>query len=511
MIKHLLEHKYSSWIILLIYGVLLFTGIAFHEMWMDESHHWLVARESRTLTELFNNYKHDGHPLLWLLIMYFFSFVSEGSMYIQFLHGGIALASIALFINKAPFPIFFKIGFTLSYFPLYEYGVITRNYSILMLLLFCLPLYWKNYRKSIIQVCIILGLIANTHFFGLIFSVVLGGFLFIKTVISHQKEILNRVIGFIILGAMVLVSVYSILPPSDNPFILDTGQLISFSKIADSAMLLFKALVPIPDFTSLFFWNTNILTYRLKWFIAPFALLSWFIPFILRWRSRWLLLAWYLTSALVVMSFIVTQLHSGLRYGGVLVLFLITIKWMDNYESTFKQSSIHLVKISKFKNAILSCILIIQILSGFYHILSDIKRPFSATKGIYEFLNENEYQDLPIATNTFCNCISIRNYYSQPLYFLNLRDSLVFCEWNQLDKARGLDRQFDLDRSIDETMSYMVNMNLKKSILLYHGEGIFSESSEVFTKSSLLNVKHLATFKNGIVKRENYAVYLLQL
>ena len=511
MLKNIITHKYTNSFILLIYAVCLFVGIINHEMWMDESHHWLVARESNSLVDLIHNYRYDGHPFLWVLIMYATSYISENTLLIQLIHGMITFSGVLLFVQKAPFTSYLKYACAFSYFPLYEYGVITRNYGLLILLLFCLSIYYKNYKQSWIKISIVLGLIANTHIFGLIFSSLFASAIITKTGLSKLHEIKGSKTGILILVVMLLMSLFSILPPFDNPFVSNTGFSISFEKLADALMLFFKALMPVPDIGSSFFWNTNILTYQFKWFIAPLVLLSWLYPFMFRWQSSWLLSVWYVLAITIVVIYLITQLHAGVRYGGVLLLFLITLKWMDSNESTENFVWIPSPFILKYRPLLLGIILIVQIASGVYHTISDIKRPFSATKSIYEFLDNNGYQEYPLVSNAYCNCISIRNYHSQPVYFLNIQDSVIFCEWDQLFKARGLDKQFDLKKSVDETMAYMKKENLRKSVLLYHGEDIFFEATEKEFKLNSATVTPLKTFSEGIVKRENYAVYLIQL
>lgn len=479
-------------------------------MWMDESHHWLIARESQNLSELLYNYRYDGHPLLWISIMHGYSYLSEQVIGIQYIHGMIALFSAIVLILRAPFPFLVKIGIVFSYFSLYEYGVISRNYSSLMLLLFCLPLYWKNHQKIPFTFWFILGLIANTHLFGLFFSVVFGSIFLLKYVILNDQNKQTSLSAYGIFIVLVLISVITIIPPTDHPSVDTFGFNFSFSKLADAIMLLFKSLFPIPDFTSDFYWNTNILTSKLKWIIAPLAILCWFLPFIFRWINYWLVLVWYIIALLLVFFFLATQLHAGLRYGGVMLLFLVALKWIDSYGLNNSTSVRRIYLSSKLTAIILGIIFFIQVSSGIAHTILDIKKPFSSSKEIYEYLDEQGYTDFPIFSNAFCNSISIRNYYSQPVYFLNIGKAMNFCEWNELNKAQGFENQYDLDTSIQKSQTYMKEKNIDHVILLYHGEDIFDTSLDVHRMNNSQNVTHLASFNNGIVKRENFNIYLIE-
>jgi len=281
--------KSQHLIILVIYGILLFIGIAHHEMWMDESHHWLVARESTSLASLLDNYKYDGHPILWVVMMYGCSLVTESPTLIQYLHGMISLLAVGIFLFQAPFSRYFKYGIALGYYPLYEYGVISRNYSLLMLFLFCLPYCIQVAAKRPSLTWIVLGIIANTHLFGLVFSAVFGLYYFYTTYIVNSERQSRSGLGIGVFIVSLLFSTWTILPPSDHPSLEISLFFLSFSKIADTVMLLFKALIPLPDITSRWPWGTNLLTSQLKWIVAPIAIISWAIPLAYRDHSTFLI------------------------------------------------------------------------------------------------------------------------------------------------------------------------------------------------------------------------------
>jgi hypothetical protein len=60
--------SYLNLLILAIFFVLSFIGTRHHEIWLDEAQHFLIARDSITLSELFHACRNEGHPLLWNII-----------------------------------------------------------------------------------------------------------------------------------------------------------------------------------------------------------------------------------------------------------------------------------------------------------------------------------------------------------------------------------------------------------------------------------------------------------
>ena len=496
--------------VLLLYAAFLFTGITYHEMWMDESHHWLVARESDNLQQLFSNYQYDGHPVTWVLMMYLYSYVSDMAMGMQYLHGILAIIGAGLIMLRSPFPRAFLITWVLGYFSIYEYGVLSRNYSLLMLFAFCLPIAWKLRDNHPWLPWLILGLICNTHLFGLIFSAAFVFVYFLNCAIKKTLVDMHSLLGYGIYVVLIGLSVYSIIPPSDHPSASLASLQVDFDSLADTMMLFFKALVPIPDVTSQFSWNTNLLTSSLKIWVAPLAICSWLLPLLFRWRQRWLVWIWYLSALLIGGFFLVTTLNSGVRYGGILIVILIALKWIDLLEVNAPHNNPISKNRQLLQTSILSILMLVQVCSAGYHIYQDIKLPFSSTKEISLFVESEELDHIPVVSNAFCNCISYSNYTDHPIYFINVKSSMSFCKWALLDRAQGKQSQYTLSQSIDESITYLEQQNLEQVVLLYHGDDIFSEEFARLSHQLSPRAEYLQTFNNGIVKRENFAVFLIQ-
>src|SRR5690349_8080021 len=57
-------------LVMLAFGTLSLQGVYHHEIWLDEAHHWLLARDSDSFSNLVYHARYDGHPLLWNLILF---------------------------------------------------------------------------------------------------------------------------------------------------------------------------------------------------------------------------------------------------------------------------------------------------------------------------------------------------------------------------------------------------------------------------------------------------------
>ena len=76
------------------FGLIAFFLIQSHEMWRDELQAWLLARDSISITELFQNLKYEGHPGLWHLLLYPLTRISKIHESMQLLHVGIEMATV---------------------------------------------------------------------------------------------------------------------------------------------------------------------------------------------------------------------------------------------------------------------------------------------------------------------------------------------------------------------------------------------------------------------------------
>jgi len=104
--------------------------LAFHEPWRDEIQAWLLARDSPSLVALWKNTRYEGHPLAWHFLLWVLARLTANPVAMQVLHGLLAAAGAFLFLQKAPFPLPWRAAWVFTYFPLYEYGVLARNYQL---------------------------------------------------------------------------------------------------------------------------------------------------------------------------------------------------------------------------------------------------------------------------------------------------------------------------------------------------------------------------------------------
>src|SRR5437660_396106 len=63
-----------------------FLGILNHEMWRDELQSWLIARDSRTVGELLQNMRYEGHPAFWYVCLFAITRFTHDPLAMQVFH-----------------------------------------------------------------------------------------------------------------------------------------------------------------------------------------------------------------------------------------------------------------------------------------------------------------------------------------------------------------------------------------------------------------------------------------
>ena len=162
----------------------------YHEVWLDEAHAFLIARDSIGVHNLFLNIRYEGHPALWHILLYYGYRLTHSIYVMQAIHLTFGLATIAIILACSPFNIKLKLMLACSYFFSYEYLIISRNYTIGIFFIVLSMVVFKRMRGSfkLVIVAVLIGLAMNSHVSNLLIST----FLFICMLAIYLKEPINR-------------------------------------------------------------------------------------------------------------------------------------------------------------------------------------------------------------------------------------------------------------------------------------------------------------------------------
>ena len=196
-------------VLIIIFAVITLIGILNHAMWRDELNGWLIARDSYSFINFFDNIKYEGHPLIWYVCLWFLNQITGNPLAMQFFHWFIAIASVSIFVIFSPFTKTQKILFIFGYLPLYEYSVISRNYGIGVLSIFIFCACFKTRHNSYLPLALILAIMANTNAYCLLISLALGFTLTIEYIFRGYFHYQTKANKYNILGD-IYISIYVI-------------------------------------------------------------------------------------------------------------------------------------------------------------------------------------------------------------------------------------------------------------------------------------------------------------
>ncbi|HAJ62037.1 MAG TPA: hypothetical protein DCP31_24690 [Cyanobacteria bacterium UBA8543] len=515
------NQSHTTFVSLLVLSFLFLQviGIIHHEMWRDELHAWMIARDSSSISDLFNNLRYEGHPALWHLCLYFLSRVTRNPLAMQVFHLGISVLSVYIFVKFSPFTRLQKILFTFGYFPLFEYGIISRNYSFGVLLIFLFCIFFQNRYKNYLVLAILLSLMANTNAFTFIVAVCLAITLVFERIIESNSNRLfsnskwNLILSVTIFVAGVIIALLQLIPPSDSDFTGDKEQvfqqsrvvLINIERIASSIARIWKIYVPIPSL-QYNFWDTNILTdessptiLRLSAVVLSLGLL--FISTTLFIRKP-VILFMYLSVTLGILLFHYLKFKGSMRHSGYLFVIFLACLWISkNWNKTIYLNR-SLEQVTSFfrihQNQYLNILLCIHVMVGIFAFSMDLKYPFSASKEVVSFIESQQLQEALIVGSGDMEVSPIAAILDQKIYYPESKGFGTFVKWNQRKKVNN-------QEIIDQVNQLIVNQKRPKVLLILH-QWLDKPKAE----RPDLSISELYHSSQSLALDETYHLYLIQ-
>ena len=162
------------WAVLALYTVFVSIVSTFHEPWVDETQAWRLAIDSHGLRELAQNARHEGHPLLFHVMVQMLSHFSRSWWPVATLHVIIAAVAAWLVLRYAPFTRVQKVLLVFGYWMAYEYAVVVRPYGLGVALAFAACIAWSARPRRSGWATLFLVLLANTTAMGFLLAMTLA-------------------------------------------------------------------------------------------------------------------------------------------------------------------------------------------------------------------------------------------------------------------------------------------------------------------------------------------------
>lgn len=497
--------KDTKYLILLslLYFIVGFIGILHHELWLDEAHHWLLARDSTSVSDLMYHTRQEGHPLLWSFMLYGLSRYTANPFWMQLLHLLVATSAVVVFLRKAPFNWVFKTLFIFGYFMIFEYNLISRNYSLGVFFLFLACSFFEKRVQNFTALCLCLGLALHTHLIFSIAAIALFLTLLAEQLQNGELFKKNFLPGYLIFAAGLLL-LFIQYKNTDSGWLLHPIQQLPFKeRLSAGVGSLFKGWFAIPDFRSLHFWNSNLIVNLSKPIAGFLAVLACFTPLLLFFKNRKTLFFFYAVLMGAQVFFFVTQ-RSATRFHGMLYIAAIMALWMESYyapEGYRFRFFLNSLRLTMLRKPIIYGILILHFVAGVYAYAMDYRFPFTSAKESTDFVKKEGKAHTEIVTVS-CDGTLLSAYLEKKILFLCEESLQSYCHWDSA--CHGTINQAEIGSRLS---GYIHKGNKNVYYISYYpltGKPVIGKWIAL-TKNT--NAKLLKKFDRNIVRKTNYYVY----
>jgi len=470
-----------------------------HEMWRDEMHAWLIARESTSIFNLYEILRYDGHPGLWHIILMPLTYYSPTGLAMQLVHFLIAACAAWIFLAKAPFTQLQKVLFIFGYFSFFEYSIIARNYALglLFIWIFC-SLYTKP-QKNYWLIGITIALLANTSILATIVALSLLAVLFFDFLFERQQQLDINIAAYFgglgIAGIATAFAVIQMIPPPDTNMATAWNLKYSFGQVKAVMPTIVNGYLPLP-IPSSHFWGSNLFLSYPATTLLTVLFLFFFIYKTIRLlaKSRSALLL-FLLGTLGLLSFFYTKYLGYTRHHGFLYIVLIASLWIaikQSCQQTLLSTFYFFKKISYA--SILTAMLCIHVAGSLIAFAAEYQKPFSNSYAASEFIKTHHLESREMVGYPDFNATPIAGYLNKPLiYFPESSAYGNYVRWDlnrkQISQRMALESAINLQQKIGSPILIIMGKPIEESLL------------------NEFNLEAVAQFTDAIVLDENIYLY----
>jgi len=480
----------------ILYSILTLIGVLNHEPWRDEAQVWLIVRDLN-FSEIFSQFSVQGNLFLWYLILLPFAKLGFPYITIQIIHWLISVSTATIFIFKAPLSKITKVVFVFSYWMIFEYGVVARDYMLTVLFLFLIASYYNTRFTNPKRHAVFIFFLFNCHILGFGAALALSIIYFIEKKNVEPIKGSKVSLSIIILGLLVFIA--QLLPSNWYSGVASNETVpATYLPTLDS-----NAVWTILTSVENAFIPTSFNFEEIKLPLFFFLALGFFFISLIRKPFAFIFL---MISVLWLFYVFITKQYYE-RYTGLILVFIIFTMWLKEYyvatnifiTSRFSNNLNQSILDSSF-NTFLVLSLIVNSMTGLSSIRKEYLYSFSGANEVATYINKQELQNNEFATYR-CWSSSIAAYLPKTKI------------WS-IDMKR-YETYFILDSTYKNTPNFSeveilneIKLRYKKEAFLLMEEPLLLEASD-----STVNVKLLFHNQNFIWQtyRENYFLYKITM
>jgi len=429
-------------LVAILFACICGIAMSYHEMWRDEMQAWLIARDSSSLLALREAIRPEGHPAIWYLLLYGLTRLTHRPEAMQALHLVIGAACVFIVARSAPFSRWTRLALCLGYFPVYEYGVIARNYSLglLFLLLAAAQLSRRSERPWLLG--LLLALAAQSNGMALIVATAFAGALVLEAL--FERDATGRIVPAlktgIVTGVAVVAAMVMFRPATDSGFALpevtDDSPRLHIERVLGHFA---DAVIPISSGRDA--WE-SFGTLMGSHHAAPLISLVAWVCILAYFRRRPVGLFMFVAGTAELLWFFQAKLEGNLRHHGFFLVNLVLAIWYARVrEDERRQSTSVQGSRSPWDELFVgfaTVVLLLQLVFAFLTVRQDVLLVFSAGRATAAMLVEHHLDGLPIVGDPDTLMTPVLGYLPQRTFYFPRGDrfgSFTIYRWS----VRGAD------------------------------------------------------------------------
>ena len=357
----------ALWAAGVLYSAIVLICAGRHEAWFDEAQAWLLARDA-SLPDLFIRYaRWEGSPSLWHFLL--MPFARAGFPYadLSYISAALAIGGVILFLWRSPFPLWMRLLFPFTYFPLFQYSAVARSYALVLPLLCGIAiLFPKRVSQHPVWFCVLLALLANTSFH----CTIVAGVLFVEWLWTAWRSGTIRTRPVLValmtsaFGLLYLLIYLELRVP------LDLSVHVGIAHPMNAGMIRF-----LKQISEAFWGGIGGNAYR-----AFSTLVGFFVIGISLWRFGRSTSGFILAASTVLLLTLAGLKHAAPWHAGVVFLVWIFALWIFFLQHPARAAS------SRSLHIVIAVILVVQTVFGLQSVWFDIFRPYSGSRDAAAYL-----------------------------------------------------------------------------------------------------------------------------
>lgn len=443
------EHTNKRWHWALFALLVLFNlyQLLTHAMWRDELLAWSIARDSRSLAELYTNRSYEGFPLLWHLVLWVLTAASQSPLVMQLFHFACALTTQLLIMTRSPFSPGMRLAVVSGYYLSFEYCIISRAYVLGVLLITVYCAFQEQLSRHPALRGTVLGLLANSSVFGAILSLACAADELLSAVKGREEDTGSErprssgIVPFLAAYSSLLVAaVAAMLPPQDDTFAAGWNLNPDLLEKLYVLCRLLIAMVPVPVPRATF-WNSLAALDAGMWLALPVSLAVLLaVWYTLRDAPRYLGL--FTFGLIGVWIFSVVKYLGKVRHSGSVLILFIACSWLMFSALKRERRSPSPAAIAALWGILIANMAAFGI-AAYYH----LKYDFSGGRDMADIIRRSG-GDAPIVGDIDYAASTVAGYLNRPIHFATSRSTGTFIIWNGERSDVGPSGVIDLAASL---------------------------------------------------------------